>query len=39
MAKLIFEMSRPGRKAYDLPPCDTEMRDSGSLIPVRYRRK
>lgn len=39
MAKLIFEMSRPGRKAYDLPPCDTEMRDSGSLIPERYRRK
>ena len=29
MAKLIFEMSRPGRTAYSLPPCDTatDLRD------------
>jgi glycine dehydrogenase subunit 2 len=30
MAKLIFEMSKPGRTAYSLPPCDvvTDMRDT-----------
>ena len=31
--KLIFEISKPGRKAYNLPPLDVEAMDITSLIP------
>ena len=44
MAKLIFEMSKPGRIAYSLPPCDEAIRDAvcgtgDSLIPGKFRRE
>ena len=39
MAKLIFEMSKPGRTAYSLPRCDVETCGSDVLIPEKYRRK
>ncbi|WP_372995532.1 aminomethyl-transferring glycine dehydrogenase subunit GcvPB [Lutispora sp.] len=31
--KLIFEVSKEGRKAYSLPPCDVEEKELNSLIP------
>lgn len=31
--KLIFEISKKGRKAYSLPPCDVEEKELNSLIP------
>ncbi|MGI5997751.1 MAG: aminomethyl-transferring glycine dehydrogenase subunit GcvPB [Lutispora sp.] len=31
--KLIFEISKEGRKAYSLPPCDVEEKELNSLIP------
>jgi glycine dehydrogenase subunit 2 len=34
--KLIFELSKPGRKAYMLPPLDVEDKDLGSLIPEDF---
>ena len=34
--KLIFELSKPGRKAYMLPPLDVEDKDLGSLIPKDF---
>ena len=44
MAKLIFEMSKPGRIAYSRPPCDEAIRDAvcgtgDSLIPGKFRRE
>jgi len=34
--KLIFEISKPGRKAYNLPPLDVEAMDITSLIPLDF---
>lgn len=36
---LIFEMSRPGRKAYSLPECDVPQRELTSMINPEYLRK
>lgn len=37
--KLIFEISKPGRKGYTLPPNDVPSRDVGKLIPEKYMRR
>lgn len=34
--KLIFELSKPGRKAYRLPPLDVEDRDIKEYIPDKF---
>lgn len=34
--KLIFELSKPGRKAYNLPELDVEDKDVKSLIPEEF---
>ncbi|NLL82139.1 MAG: aminomethyl-transferring glycine dehydrogenase subunit GcvPB [Tissierellia bacterium] len=34
--KLIFEISKPGRKAYKLPPLDVEEQDLGAIIPKEF---
>ena len=34
--KLIFELSKPGRKAYMLPPLDVEDKDVKDLIPGKF---
>lgn len=34
--KLIFEVSTPGRKGYNLPPLDVEECDVKSVIPEKY---
>lgn len=34
--KLIFELSKPGRKAYMLPPLDIEDKEIKDLIPAEY---
>ncbi len=34
--KLIFELSKPGRKAYKLPPLDVEDKDIDSFIPKEF---
>ena len=34
--KLIFEISKPGRKAYNLPELDVEDKDIKSLIPEEF---
>ncbi|MFA5577147.1 MAG: aminomethyl-transferring glycine dehydrogenase subunit GcvPB [Tissierellaceae bacterium] len=34
--KLIFELSKPGRKAYNLPELDVEDKDLNSLIPEEF---
>lgn len=36
---LIFEMSRPGRKAYSLPECDVPQRELTSMINPEYLRR
>ncbi len=36
---LIFELSKPGRKAYMLPPLDVEDKDLSSLIPDEFISK
>lgn len=36
---LIFEISRPGRRACFLPQCDVPEKDMEKLIPVEYLRK
>ena len=36
---LIFEISRPGRKAYSLPSCDVEVRDISELLPKNVLRE
>jgi hypothetical protein len=42
-AKLIFEISRPGRKAYSLPACDipetAAEASKGGMIPAEFVRK
>ncbi|UQZ82237.1 putative glycine dehydrogenase (decarboxylating) subunit 2 [Paenibacillus konkukensis] len=35
---LIFEMSRPGRIAYSLPPCDVPQAELGECIPAAMLR-
>ncbi|MGE5629961.1 MAG: aminomethyl-transferring glycine dehydrogenase subunit GcvPB [Caulobacteraceae bacterium] len=37
--KLIFELSKEGRKAYSLPPCDVEETKLDSIIPGALLRK
>lgn len=37
--KLIFEISRPGRRGYTLPGLDVEKKAIDSLIPPELRRK
>ena len=37
-AALIFELSRPGRRAMDLPQSDVPAVDVASLIPPQFRR-
>lgn len=37
--KLIFELSKSGRKAYSLPKCDVKEINLPSLIPEDYLRK
>ena len=34
--KLIFELSKPGRKAYKLPPLDIEDSDIKDYIPEEF---
>lgn len=34
--KLVFELSKPGRKAYNLPALDVEDKTLDSLIPAEY---
>ena len=34
--KLIFELSKPGRKAYSLPALDVEEKALDSLIPAEF---
>lgn len=36
--KVIFEISRPGRKAYSLPPMDIPYEEIDILIPKKFRR-
>jgi glycine dehydrogenase subunit 2 len=35
---LIFELSKPGRRAVDLPTCDVPLQDPEELIPVQFLR-
>ena len=37
-AALIFELSRPGRRAIDLPQSDVPQVDIASLIPAKFHR-
>jgi glycine dehydrogenase subunit 2 len=37
--KLIFELSKPGRKAYSLPDCDVPVQETAALIPGEYLRE
>ncbi len=37
--KLIFELSRPGRKAYSLPACDVPEQEAAGLVPREYLRE
>lgn len=37
--KLIFELSKPGRKAYSLPACDVPEREAAGLVPREYLRE
>ena len=37
--KLIFETSKPGRSAYDLPACDVLETELTSLLPEGFLRK
>ncbi len=37
--ELLFEISRPGRKAYSLPFCDVPQRAMDSLLPDKFARK
>jgi glycine dehydrogenase subunit 2 len=36
---LIFELSKPGRKAYSLPDCDVPEKELGQLVPHEYLRE
>ena len=35
--KVIFELSRPGRKGYNLPPLDVEDKGLENYIPDEFR--
>ena len=37
--KTIFELSKPGRKAYSLPACDVPVREAAALVPREYLRE
>jgi glycine dehydrogenase subunit 2 len=37
--KLIFEVSKPGRNAYSLPPCDVPDTDIEDMLPQELLRK
>ncbi|NJD01955.1 MAG: glycine dehydrogenase subunit 2 [Ruminiclostridium sp.] len=37
--KLIFELSKPGRKAYSLPACDVPVREAAAFVPLEYLRE
>jgi glycine dehydrogenase subunit 2 len=37
--KLIFEVSKPGRNAYSLPPCDVPDTDIKDVLPEELKRK
>ena len=37
--KLIFELSKPGRKAYSLPDCDVPVQEAAALVPGEYLRE
>jgi glycine dehydrogenase subunit 2 len=37
--KLIFEVSKEGRRAYTLPPCDVPEKNIESIIPAELLRK
>lgn len=37
--KLLFEISKPGRQAIDLPQCDVPELEADSLIPAEFLRK
>jgi glycine dehydrogenase subunit 2 len=37
--ELVFELSRPGRRAIDLPPCDVPAKPLSSLLPENFLRK
>jgi glycine dehydrogenase subunit 2 len=37
--KLIFEVSKPGRNAYSLPPCDVTDNDIEDMLPEELLRK
>jgi glycine dehydrogenase subunit 2 len=37
--KLLFEKSKPGRKAFTLPKLDVESQPSDQLLPVKFLRK
>lgn len=37
--KLIFEVSKPGRNAYSLPPCDVPDTEIEEMIPQEFLRK
>jgi glycine dehydrogenase subunit 2 len=39
VASTIYERSRPGRRAYSLPPCDVPERRLDELIPEALRRR
>lgn len=36
--ELLFEISKPGRKAYSLPACDVPQRAVESLLPAEFTR-
>lgn len=36
--KLVFEISKEGRKAYSLPPCDVEEINLDNIIPASFLR-
>ena len=37
--KLIFEISKPGRKGYTLPKVDVSLKNIDELIPKKFQRK
>jgi glycine dehydrogenase subunit 2 len=39
VASTIYERSRPGRRAFSLPPCDVPKRRLEKLIPAALRRR
>jgi len=39
MEQLVFEKSKPGRKAYTLPACNLEEYSSQSLLPDKFKRQ